>query len=86
MAHTLLCGLTFAYLLILIVRIAMSWFPLSPDGAAAHVYGLTISLTEPVLGPLRRALPPVRAGNVAFDLSPILVFFGILILQSVLGC
>jgi YggT family protein len=85
-AHNLLCGLTFAYLLILLVRIAMSWFPMSPDGAAAHIYGLTVSLTEPILGPLRRILPPVRLGNMAMDLSPIVVFFGIWILQGVLGC
>ena len=86
MALSLVCGLLLAYLLILLVRIAMSWFPLSPEGAASHVYGLTITLTEPVLGPLRRVLPPLRLGNVALDLSPIVVFFGINILRGLLGC
>ena len=34
-------------------------------------------LTEPVLGPVRRLLPPVRAGGIGIDLSFIIVFLGI---------
>ena len=66
------------------MRIALSWFPLQPDGVAAQVFGLTVTLTEPLLGPLRRALPPLRLGTVAIDLSPIVVFVGIRILQGVI--
>ncbi len=64
----------------------LSWFPLDPDGLGGQVYGLTVALTEPVLGPLRRALPFVRIGNMGLDLSPIIVFFAIQILLGVLGC
>ena len=39
-------------------------------------------ITEPVLGPLRRAVPPVRLGAMAMDLSPIIVVFGISILSN----
>jgi YggT family protein len=45
-----------------------------------------VTLTEPVLGPLRRALPMLRIGTMGLDLSPIIVFFGIQILLGVLGC
>ena len=82
----LICGLLLAYFFILLVRIAMSWFPLSPDGVAAQIFGLTITLTEPLLGPLRRILPPLRLGNVALDLSPIVLFFGLQIVRGLLGC
>lgn len=82
----LICGLGLAYLLILLLRIVLSWFPMAPDGLGGQVYGLTMSLTEPLLGPLRRALPPIRLGNVGLDLSPIIVIFGLQIVLGLLGC
>ncbi|MGZ0219895.1 MAG: YggT family protein [Acidimicrobiales bacterium] len=39
-------------------------------------------VTDPVLGPLRRYVPPLRLGAVALDLSSIIVIFGITILRS----
>jgi len=39
-------------------------------------------LTEPVLGPVRRAIPAIRLGAVGLDLSPIIVLFGIQILRG----
>lgn len=82
----LVCGLLLAYLLVLLIRVVMSWFPLDPDGLGGQVFGLTVTLTEPVLGPLRRALPMLRIGGMGLDLSPIVVFFGIQILLGLLGC
>jgi YggT family protein len=82
----LICGLLYAYLLVLLGRVVLSWFPMAPDGAGSQVYRLTVGLTEPVLGPLRRALPMLRIGSMGLDLSPIIVFFGIQILLGVLGC
>ena len=82
----LICGLLYAYLLVLLGRVVLSWFPMAPDGVGAQIYGLTVTLTEPVLGPLRRAVPMLRIGTMGLDLSPIIVFFGIQILLGVLGC
>lgn len=82
----LICGLLYAYLLVLLGRVVLSWFPMAPDGVGAQVYGLTVTLTEPVLGPLRRALPMLRIGAMGLDLSPIIVFFGLQILLGILGC
>jgi YggT family protein len=39
------------------------------------------AVTEPVLRPIRGLLPPVRMGAMAFDLSPIIVFVIIQVLQ-----
>ena len=80
------CGLLLAYFLVLLLRLVLSWFPLQPDGIAAQFFGLTITLTEPVLGPLRRVLPPLRLGGVALDLSPIVAFIALRILRGILGC
>ena len=48
-------------------------------------YGILYDLTEPVLRPIRRLLPPLRVGAVALDLSPILVFMLIVLLQRVVS-
>jgi len=52
----------------------------------AIVYGILYDLTEPVLRPIRRLLPPLRVGAVALDLSPLIVFVLIALLRNfVLG-
>jgi YggT family protein len=43
------------------------------------------SLTEPILGPVRRVLPPLRLGGVGIDLSFIVVFLAIVIIRSLIG-
>jgi uncharacterized protein YggT (Ycf19 family) len=48
--------------------------------AVLSVYSFLYLITEPVLGPIRRVLPPLGAGGMGLDLSPIIVFFGITIL------
>ncbi|MDZ7734058.1 MAG: YggT family protein [Acidimicrobiia bacterium] len=58
--------------------------PVSQGGALESIANVFYLLTEPVLGPLRRALPPVRLGTVGLDLSPIIVFLGITILRSII--
>jgi YggT family protein len=42
------------------------------------------SLTEPVLGPIRRVLPPMRLGGMGLDLSPIIVLIGLQIISRAL--
>ncbi|MEM7094380.1 MAG: YggT family protein [Actinomycetota bacterium] len=78
---TIVCNLLLLYILIIFLRIVMSWFPINPDGAMATVHGFLHLLTEPLLGPLRRALPALQIGQVALDLSPIVVIFGLQILS-----
>jgi YggT family protein len=82
----ILCLFLEVYWVVLIIRIVLSWFPISGAGAMASVQGFLYSITEPVLGPLRSVLPPVRLGAVALDLSPLVLLIGIQILIGVLGC
>jgi YggT family protein len=80
------CTILRLYSLVLIIRILMSWFPIARDGTMATVVGILYTLTDPVLVPLRRVLPPVRMGHMALDLSPIVAFFGLSMLTRLLGC
>ncbi len=72
------------YLIALFARIILSWFPISEGSALAPVFSALYTVTEPVLGPIRRLLPPMRMGAMALDLSPIIVIFGMQILQGAL--
>jgi YggT family protein len=76
----IVCRVLQAYLIVLVARIIMSWFPIEPNSGMASVYGFLHTVTEPVLGPLRRLIPPIGMGGMGLDLSPLIVFFGISIL------
>ena len=83
----LVCALLNLYLILLFARIILSWFPVSPGGAMAQIFSFLYTVTEPVLGPVRRAIPPIGMGGMGFDLSPIIVIFGVQILERVVfGC
>ncbi len=82
MIQTLLCRLLDAYLIIIFARIILSWFPVEPGSGMASVYGFLYALTEPVLGPIRRIIPPMGMGGMGLDLSPMIVLLVITILRS----
>ena len=80
---TVLCALVTAYMVVLVIRAVMSWFPVRPGTPWATLYRVVLDLTEPVLAPLRRVIPP--AGM--FDLSFLVLFLALGIVRSaVLGC
>ena len=82
----ILCPLLKLYLFALFGRIILSWFPISPGGALASVYRFLYTITEPVLGPVRRVIPPIGGGGMAFDLSPIIVLIVLQIVLANLHC
>lgn len=57
------------WVIVLFVRIVLSWFPISPGSAMASVFSVLYALTEPVLGPVRRLVPSMGM----IDISPIIV-------------
>ena len=74
----LLVALLQIYSFVLLARIVLSWIP-NVD-RSNQIVQLLYQLTEPVLEPVRRTIPPLGM----IDLSPIIVFIGLRILQSVL--
>ncbi len=78
---SLICFILLLLLLVVLARSLMSWMP----GASSSSVGTTlVRITEPVLGPVRRALPPVRIGAGALDLSPLVVTFAIFVLRALI--
>lgn len=80
----LICMAISLYLLMVLARIIMSWFPPTPDTTYARVFEFFYTATEPVLGPVRAMLPPMRMGGMGLDLSPIVVLIGAQILLRVI--
>jgi YggT family protein len=74
----LLCSLISVYYIVLLARVFLSWFPLQPGTAMASIASVIYQLTEPVMGPVRRIIPTVGM----IDISPIVVFIGLQILQG----
>ena len=80
----LLCFALQLYIIVIFIRLIMSWFPPTPGTTYAQIFGVFDRLTEPVLAPIRAVLPPVRMGVAALDLSPIVVFLlGTLLLRAI---
>ena len=81
--ETLICLVLTAFWLLLLVRVVLSWLQLAgvrppTGGPLRSLYDLLFDVTEPVLTPLRRIVPP--AGM--FDLSVVVAFIIIFVLQT----
>jgi YggT family protein len=78
----LICQLLFLYSFVLFVRIILSWVTMfwSPPAYLSAGIRVIYGLTEPVLGFVRRYIPPVGG----LDLSPLVVFIGIQLICSAL--
>ena len=66
------------YTILIFIRILLSWIPRLPYNPVLHaVVTFVHDVTDPYLRLFRRVLPPVGAGGMALDLSPIV---GIIVL------
>jgi YggT family protein len=76
-----ICALIDLYVLILFGRIILSFFEVPSDHPVGRIRSILASLTDPVLIPLRRVIPPIRMGPAALDLSPLVVLLGLSLLR-----
>jgi YggT family protein len=76
--------LTLVYLVLIFVRIIMSWIPRIPyNRFLAGFLKFVTDVTDPYLNLFRRVLPPVRLGPGALDLSPIVATFVLIIVSTI---
>jgi YggT family protein len=62
----LLIYVLYALIILILIRVVFSWISPYPNNS---VYRFVFQLTEPILGPVRRRLPPISG----MDLSPLVV-------------
>ena len=65
------------FLIAIFIQVILSWVG---SGSYNPAIGLLHSITEPLLGPARRILPPIGG----LDLSPMLVMVGLVLLEMLL--
>ena len=63
------------YSLVVLVSVVMSWVQLPPSNPIAQ---FVYAVTEPVLGPIRRTLPPMSG----LDFSPMVLLLGLRLLRG----
>ncbi len=73
----LLINVLYAFIIVMFIRIIFSWISPYPTNVVTR---FAYRLTEPVLAPIRRRLPPMSG----FDLSPMVVMLGAYLLISIL--
>ncbi|MDO4243904.1 MAG: YggT family protein [Actinomyces sp.] len=87
---TIVSALLNLYLLILLVRVVLDWIQLfvrqwRPTGAILILANVVYALTDPPLRWLRRVVPVLRLGAMGIDLSFLVLWLGIIVLQRVLA-
>ena len=70
----LLATLIDLYSLVVLVAVILSWLP---QGRHSRLARVVYGVTEPVLGPIRRVLPPMGG----LDLTPMLLLIGLRVLR-----
>jgi YggT family protein len=75
---SLLIFVLWVFVIVTLVRVAFSWVSPYPNNS---VYRLAYQITEPVLAPVRRHLPPMSG----MDLSPLVVTVACYFLIHALG-
>ena len=80
--------LFFVYMVLIFVRIVLSWIqqyrPLPYNMALRAVTGFIEDVVTPYLNIFRRVLPPVGAGGMAIDLSPMIALILLLVAQAII--
>jgi len=72
------------YIILIFLKILLSWIPRMPDNRALRAVVQFINeTTDPYLNIFRRVLPPVGAGGMALDLSPMIGVIVLFILQAI---
>ena len=78
-------ALFLVYMILIFVRILMSWIPRIPyHPILSAVIGFVQEVTDPYLRLFRRVIPPLGGGGFALDLSPIIGIIVLIIAQSII--
>jgi YggT family protein len=79
-----------AFILLMVIRLVVDWVQVfarswAPSGFLLVALEVVYSITDPPITTLRRFIPPLRIGQVAIDLSFIIVMLTAIVLRSVVA-
>ena len=78
MAADVICTIITIFIVLLVARAVLSWFPIEPGSFTAQLNDALRLLTDWAVLPLRSIIPPVGM----FDISFLVLTFGLLILRG----
>jgi YggT family protein len=86
----ILIYLLYAFLICLIARVVIDLLQIfardfRPGGVVLVLFELVFTITDPPIKALRKVIPPLRIGAVAFDLAVLVLFIGVQVLIGILG-
>ncbi|WP_127842255.1 YggT family protein [Actinomyces wuliandei] len=89
LAARILSSLLSLYTLVLLVRVVLDWVQMfarqwRPTGVVLVLANLVYALTDPPLRWIRGVLPMLRMGRLGIDLSFLVLFLGIIVVQRLL--
>lgn len=77
-------ALFLVYIILILIRILISWVPRMPYNPALRaVLDFVSQTTDPYLNLFRRILPPIGSGGFGLDLSPMIGIVVLYILRAV---
>lgn len=77
-------ALFLVYIILILVRVLMSWIPRMPYNPTLRaVLDFVSQTTDPYLNLFRRILPPIGGGGFGLDLSPMIGIVVLYILRAV---
>ncbi|MEM7273478.1 MAG: YggT family protein [Actinomycetota bacterium] len=80
----ILCILILAFQFVFLLRMVLSFFPIREQTLASTVREMSMAATEPIVFPLRRALPPLPGVMAGFGIAELLVLIGLQIVGSII--
>lgn len=78
----LLCILLLLFQLAFLLRIVLGFFPLAPGGGVSSIRDLAVVVTDPVVMPIRRVVPPL-GGSVGIPVADILLLIGLQLIVTI---
>ena len=86
MIATVLWWAVTCYVWVLLARVLISWVPHFSPGWTPRGLGLVLvegvyTITDPPLKLIQRVVPPLRVGNVALDMSVLVLFVALQFVQ-----
>ncbi len=67
-------------ILVMVCQAVLTWIPTHPDSPLYSVQAFLTRVVNPIYAPVRRVIPPIRAGSgMAVDIAPMIVILVLLV-------
>lgn len=80
----ILCIIIRAFTFLFLLRMVLSFFPVRDQSLAASARQLAYLVTDPLVLPVRRAVPPLQGPMAGFAIAELLILIGLSLLDAII--